>query len=99
MPKIKTKEDIEDEMKSLARQRDELIVKANDLQNKLIGLEEMFLSMDKSFVKVECFNPGCFGTGYIRGEDKKLRECQLCSGKGYKWMKIYTPKKEEPKDD
>ena len=91
--KKKSKEDIEDELKSIGRKRNELILQLNDIQEKIASLTEQYYEMDPSMVKVVCIN--CQGTGYIK-EGEKKQICKLCNGKHYNWfLKFKEQKKEE----
>jgi len=83
----KTKEDIEDEIKSVSRKRDLAIIKAQELQDSLIKLAEELYELRPDFVKVECIR--CGGLGYLQDENKKKHICDICQGKEYTWMKLY----------
>ena len=91
MPK-KTKEDIEDDIKSLNRKRNEMLIELNTLQEKLITLTESYYNMDDSMVKVVCIN--CNGVGYIKEGEKKTI-CKLCNGKQYNWLMKYKGENNE----
>jgi hypothetical protein len=80
---MKNKEEIEDEIKSLARKRDEHLVEANKIQEQMMIKVETMYSMDPSMVKITCIN--CGGLGYSK-EGEKKQVCKLCNMKRYNWM-------------
>jgi len=83
---MKNKDELEDEIKSLARKRDEVVLKLNKLQEELIEKSEEYYALDPEMVKIICI--GCAGTGYIKeGEKKQL--CRICGGKQYNWVKRF----------
>jgi len=91
--KNKTLEEIEDEIKSIGRKRDNAIIDVDSWQKKLEELMEMYYDIHPDYVKVNCII--CGGKGYIQSEDKKIT-CRndvipqlSCNGKGYMWMKLW----------
>ena len=86
-----TKEELEDEIKSLARKRDEHFLEANKIQEQMIFKVEQLYAMDDNMVKISCIN--CGGLGYTKEGEKKAA-CKLCNMKRYNWM----PKFKEEED-
>ncbi len=80
---MKNKEDLEDEIKSMARKRDEHILEANKIQEEMINKVEQLYAMDENMVKIACIN--CGGLGYSKEGEKKIA-CKLCNMKRYNWM-------------
>ena len=88
MSKKRTLEDIEDEIKSLSRKRDLVIIEIDKHQKQLESLMEEYYSMSKDYVKIVCL--GCSGIGYIEDEKKTKHRCPACKGKQFIWAKLYT---------
>jgi hypothetical protein len=92
-----TKEEIEDQIKSIARKRDKTFLELNEYQKQLQMLADQFKEVSEDFVKVVC--PTCEGVGYIEDKDKKKHVCDnqmipefSCRGKQYIWMRKYEKK-------
>jgi len=86
MPKI-TKEDIEDKIKSLTRERNKLIIELNKIQEELSNqMESYYLTKPDTYTKIFCI--GCNGVGYIKEGEKKVL-CKVCGGKQYNWVIKY----------
>jgi len=88
---MKNKEELEDEIKSMARKRDEHILEANKIQEQMIYKVEQIYEMSEDMVKIKCIT--CGGIGYLK-EGEKKKPCNLCNMKCYNWM----PKFKEEKD-
>lgn len=86
-----SKEEIEDEIKSLTRKRDEHLAKANEIQEQVINKVEILYSLDKDMIRINCIN--CNSLGYTKEGEKKTL-CRLCNGKRYNWMKVFKEEKD-----
>ena len=103
MPK-RTVQDIvnnlSDNIKSLVRKRENIILEIGKIDNEIKVLVEQQLSLDPSRIKILCMPPplGCGGKGYIEGDDGKKRMCPICGGPDspYIWATVY---KEPVKDE
>jgi len=74
------KKKIEEQIK----QRQEEI---NNLVEEYNRLQELEFEESEEYIKIVCL--GCSGRGYIK-DNKELRSCQYCKGKGYLWAKKWS---------
>lgn len=96
------KNEIEDKIRSLVRQRNEHVAQVNKLDSELAILMEQNFNLDESKVKVtcqKCKNSAALGT--IKDPATgKLVVCDWCGGKGYRWEeKFIEPVSTEKKDE
>lgn len=94
---------LEDDLNSLVRKRDTMILEIRDIQTKIETLIDQSYALDSSKIRIKCFN--CKGTGIspTPSQDGKKRFCEMCGGpdKPYLWAEkfimepIPKPKKEE----
>jgi predicted transcriptional regulator len=73
----KEQEDIINKIKITENERDKLI-------DRLMELEEKEFEEDESLTKILCI--ACNGKGFIK-EDKRKIVCRICKGKRYIWAK------------
>ena len=87
--------ELEDQIATLARKRDQCLIDANNLQKQLLDLQEKYHSLSPEYEKLVCLT--CGGQGYFQDEESgkkvKCSNPQLpglsCGGKGYIWLKKY----------
>lgn len=101
--KLNTKEEIEDEINSLMRKRDRMIIDADKLQKEMENLTDRYLEFDSNHVKIKCLT--CGGVGYIVDEiggSNKKKVCSnptlpflSCRGRGYIWLEKYKGNSEK----
>jgi len=80
-------EEIEDKINSKLRERDKLILKAEEYNKELLELLESKNILDPLMEKIVCFH--CNSLGRIKKEDGSQTLCPTCEGKGYVWLKKY----------
>jgi hypothetical protein len=89
---------LEDEINSLMKKRDSLVLEMRDIQSKLETLIEQSYALDPTKIRIKCFN--CKGTGISprTSQDGKKQYCEVCGGpdKAYLWAERFT---ETPKDN
>ena len=91
-------EEIKEKITSLARNRDKLLIEANNIQKQLMGLSERYNELSPEYEKVVCLT--CGGEGYVEDpENNKKKVCSnpaipalSCNGKGFIWLKKYVKK-------
>jgi hypothetical protein len=97
--KEENKEEILDQIKSIVRKRDKLIIDIDNLEKELLSLNEKYKGLSGEYTKVECLT--CGGIGYIEDPSNKEKKvvCKnptipflSCNGKGFIWLKKYEPK-------
>jgi phage FluMu protein Com len=96
MTKIENlKDELEDEIKSITRKRDKLLVEVNDIGKELGNLLEKYYALDENMVAIKC--PRCKGMGYLQDNKGNKQLCDTCGGpdKPYIWMEKYEPRKSD----
>jgi len=88
---MKTKEELEDEIKKVSRKRDEAYLEMSNQQKILEDLMDDYFKVSKTHHQVQCINCGGVGYGKTQGSDKNV-VCELCKGKGYNWLPRYQKK-------
>lgn len=93
---MKDLEDLLDEIQSMARKRDKLILELDEIQKSLEKKAEEYNELDPTKIKINCII--CGGKGWQEVEGKK-RVCPGCNSFGYMWGTIFVEEKEKPKED
>jgi hypothetical protein len=89
--KMKTKEELEEELQNLDIQREQLIADADELDKQIARINKEYCELSPEYVKVVC--PNCINSnllGYVIDPNtNKNTKCQICNTKKYIWMKIF----------
>ena len=82
------KVELNDKVEKLVRDRNDIIIKAEEINKQLHILMEQQLALDDSKIKIKCLQ--CGGKGWVDAGDGKKIVCQVCSGLEYLWAEKYT---------
>ena len=89
--------DLEDNLNSLIKKRDNLVLEVRKVQSDIENNLEKLFAIDTNKVRIVCSN--CRGTGISPSlsQDGKKQFCEVCGGpdKPYLWAEKYSPKKGE----
>ena len=93
--KVRTLEDIEDEIKTVSRKQAKALIEYNKCSEELKMKMQEYYELDPTFVKIKCFQ--CKGTGYIKGHDESTGKerkvkCNVCDGNMFLWLEKYSNK-------
>lgn len=81
-------DEINDELTTLIRQRDKLIIETNKVAMNVAKLLETKYELEPSMVRITCVQ--CGGRDYVEGKDGNKVKCPLCNGDKYNWAKLHT---------
>ena len=81
------KGEIQDKLNSKIRERDNLIIKLDNIQKDLMTLVNQQYELDLTKTKIKCV--GCRGAGYVSADDNKKKICPTCGGMKYNWAEVY----------
>ena len=85
------KVELNDKVEKLVRDRNNIIIKAEEINKQLHILMEQQLALDDSKVKAKCIQ--CNGQGWIDSGDGKKVVCPICGGSCYMWVEKYIEEK------
>lgn len=85
------KVELNDKINNLIKQRNDIILKAEEVNKQLQTLMEQQLALDETKIKANCIQ--CNAKGWIDSGDGKKVICPICGGNCYMWVEKYTEDK------